>query len=84
MHVLTLIKTLVLLYHPAFRGMPTINKSLLSTWITKKIVYSAKSNQSQKVYISLVRSQFFYCSVIWKPHLIKHIQQLERVQGTCH
>ena len=32
------------------------------------------------IYTSLVRSQFFYCSVIWKPHLIKHIQQLERVQ----
>ena len=33
-----------------------------------------------RLYTSLVRSQFFYCSVIWKPHLIKHIQQLERVQ----
>ena len=33
-----------------------------------------------QLYTSLVRSQFFYCSVIWKPHLIKHIQQLERVQ----
>lgn len=32
------------------------------------------------LFISLVRSQLMYCSVLWKPHLIKHIQLIERVQ----
>ena len=34
----------------------------------------------KKLYITLVRSQLLYCSVLWKPYLIKHIQQLERIQ----
>ena len=34
----------------------------------------------KQLYISLVRSQLLYCSVLWKPHLIKHIQLFEQVQ----
>jgi len=31
-------------------------------------------------YISLVRSQVTYCSIIWRPALIKHITLVERIQ----
>jgi len=48
---------------------------LLSTFTLQSYV-KAKT----QLYTALVKSQFFYCSVIWKPHLIKHIQQLEQVQ----
>ena len=37
-------------------------------------------NSKKQLYISLIRSQFMYCSVLWKPYLIKHIQQIERIQ----
>ena len=29
----------------------------------------------KKLYLSLVRSQFCYCSQLWRPHLIKDIQE---------
>ena len=32
------------------------------------------------LYLSLVRSQISYCSQLWRPHLIKNIIQLEKVQ----
>ena len=32
------------------------------------------------LYISLVRSQLTYCSVVWSPHLIKYITTLEKIQ----
>jgi len=34
----------------------------------------------RKLYISLVQSQVLYCSPIWRPCLIKHINMLERIQ----
>ena len=38
------------------------------------------TKSKKQLYISLVRSQLQYCSILWKPYLIKHIQQLGRVQ----
>ena len=32
------------------------------------------------LYLSLVRSQITYCSVIWRPYLIKDIVNFERIQ----
>ena len=32
------------------------------------------------LYVMMVRSRFSYCSPIWRPHLIKDIRSLERVQ----
>ena len=32
------------------------------------------------LYISLVRSQLIYCSQLWRPHLLKDIITLERIQ----
>ena len=34
----------------------------------------------KRLYISLVRSQLMYCSVVWCPHLIKDITALEKIQ----
>ena len=34
----------------------------------------------RKLYISLVRSQLTNCSIIWRPHLSKHIVVIEKVQ----
>ena len=34
----------------------------------------------KQLYISLVHSQLFYCSQLWRPHVIKDITMLERVQ----
>lgn len=36
--------------------------------------------QSQQLYLSLVRSQLTYCSSVWKPYLLKDITLLESVQ----
>ena len=33
-----------------------------------------------KLYITLVRSQLTYCTQLWRPHLIKDIFNIERVQ----
>ena len=34
----------------------------------------------KRLYISLVRSQLTYCSVDWRPHLIKDSTTLEKIQ----
>ena len=34
----------------------------------------------KRLYISLVCSQLTYCSVVWRPHLIKDITTLEKIQ----
>ena len=33
-----------------------------------------------KLYVSLIRSQLLYCTQIWRPHLMKDILTIERVQ----
>jgi len=39
------------------------------------------SPQTKKIlYLSLVRSQLTYCSQIWRPHLLKDIVTLEKIQ----
>ena len=32
------------------------------------------------LYISLVRSKLLFCSLVWKPYLLKYIQMFERLQ----
>ena len=37
--------------------------------------------QSKKLlYVSLVRSQLLFCSVLWKPYLLKDVKKLEKLQ----
>ena len=33
-----------------------------------------------KLYVSLVHSQLFYCSQLWRPALIKDVKKLEQIQ----
>ena len=33
-----------------------------------------------RLYVSLVRSQLFYCIQVWRPHLMRDILNIERVQ----
>ena len=37
-------------------------------------------NAKKQLYIALVRSQFQYCSTLWRPQLIKDITMIERIQ----
>ena len=41
---------------------------------------SASITTKKTLYLSLVRSQLVYCSQLWRPYLINHIVQLERIQ----
>ena len=41
---------------------------------------SCPATARRKLYISLLRSQLLYCSQIWRPSLIKHINTLEKIQ----
>ena len=52
-----------------------VSNKLLATRSLQNLTRSKK-----QLYISLVRSQLLYCSTLWKPNFIKHIQQFERVQ----
>ena len=40
----------------------------------------ASITTKKTLYLSLVRSQLVYCSQLWRPYLINHIVQLERIQ----
>ena len=42
--------------------------------------FSVSCSEEGYTYISLVRSQILYCSQVWRPSLIKHINTLERIQ----
>ena len=41
---------------------------------------SISTNVKKLLYLSLVRSQVSYCSQVWRPHFIKDIKLLERIQ----
>ena len=48
--------------------------------IHRSISPSAPIYIKTQLYIILVRSQLTYCSQLWRPHLIKDIKSLKRVQ----
>ena len=48
--------------------------------IRRVFSHSPSVNIRKKLYISLVRSQLLYCSSLWRPHLLKDIQLLEKLQ----
>ena len=49
---------------------------LLRRHFSRHISSAAKKS----LYVSLVRSRLTYCSVVWRPHLIKDILKLEGIQ----
>ena len=55
----------------AYKVLGLIRRTFLPSHSTSTMV---------KLYISLVRSQLFYCTQIWRPHLMKEILSIERVQ----
>ena len=56
-------------------------KAYRTLGLLKRTFSSSLSVTAKKqLYISLVRSQLSYCSPIWRPHLIKDIKSLERIQ----
>ena len=56
-------------------------KSLLSTWVNSLNLSSSSIVQVKKMlYLALVRSKITHCSQLWKPHHIKDIKALEKIQ----
>ena len=56
---------------------PTSYLVLFAVLLVEVIIQTSKKSS---IYISLIRSQLTYCSQVWRPHLLKHIMSLERVQ----
>ena len=48
--------------------------------IRRTILPNHSNTTMVKLYVSLVRSQLLYCTQIWRPHLMKDILTIERVQ----
>jgi len=49
--------------------------------LIQRLFSTGHSPQTKKIlYLSLVRSQLKYCSQIWRPHLLKDIIILEKIQ----
>jgi len=48
--------------------------------IRRTFVWNHSQTTMIKLYVSLVRSQLLYCTQIWRPHLMKDIVNLERIQ----
>ena len=57
------------------------SKAYRTLGLLRRLFSSSCSVQAKKLlYISLVRSQLTFCSPIWRPHLLKDIKSLERIQ----
>ena len=48
--------------------------------LLRRTFSSPNISARKKLYLSLIRSKLTYCSPIWRPSLIKHIELLETVQ----
>ena len=55
----------------AYKVLSLIHRTILPNHSTTTMV---------KLYVSLIRSQLLYCTQIWRPHLMKDILTIERVQ----
>ena len=65
----------------------TTHYNYITSWAYRMLglirqTFTMKTNVQQKKspYISLVGSQLLYCSVLWRPNLLRDIELLERVQ----
>ena len=57
-----------------------ISRAYRSLGMIRRTFHTGCVSTKRQLYLSLVRSQLSYCSPIWRPHLIKNIIKLERVQ----
>ena len=55
-------------------------KAYTSLGIIRRTFTTNSISTKRRLYLSLVRSQLTYCSIIWRPHLSKHTVVLEKVQ----
>ena len=54
---------------------------MLARGLIRRTLSSCHSTTTMtRLYVSLVRSQLFYCTQVWRPHLMKDILNIERVQ----
>ena len=57
------------------------SKSYKALYVIRRNVPFYSSIQLKKqLYLTLVKSKISYCCQLWRPHLVKDIQSLERVQ----
>ena len=57
------------------------SKAYLSLQLIRRIIPLNSSTSLKKLlYLSLVRSHLIYCSQLWRPHYIKDICRLEKIQ----
>ena len=58
-----------------------LSKAYKTLGLIRRTFCSAHNPSTKKIlYLSLVRPQLMYCSQIWRPHLLKDIITLEKVQ----
>ena len=57
-----------------------ISKAYKMFYVLRRTFTTPSYVARKRLFISLVRSHLVYCSPLWKPHLIKDIENFERVQ----
>ena len=57
----------------------TLKAKQISAWILN-VFHSREKTPMMTLFNSLVRSKLEYCSIIWNPHLIKDIYNIEKIQ----
>ena len=56
-----------------------------SLHLLRRSIFSSNPNLKKRLYVTLVRCHFAYCSQLWRPRLIRNIKRVENVQrrATC-
>ena len=58
-----------------------LSKAYKTLGLIRRSFYSGHCPQTKKtLYISLIRPKLTYCSQIWRPHFLKDVMALERIQ----
>ena len=57
-----------------------ISKAYKILYLLQRTYSTPSPTARKRLYLMMIRSQLTYCSPLWRPHLIKHITQLERIQ----
>ena len=51
-----------------------------SLHLLRRSIFSSNPNLKKRLYVTLVRCHFAYCSQLWRPRLIRDIKRVENVQ----